>query len=387
VALKVWLKDGHTIDVVRRSAETFSSATGIAVELQVVPEGEAHDWLVSGRERPDVVTVPYWYLDELIHRDALRPVDDLVADDRWSRFAPAVVGALSRGGRRWAVPHTLTGGLLSYRLDLLERHGQEPPRTSSDVLALARVLASRDGSVHGLVARASREFSSFETYSGWAWGHGHQLLPESGDPDPDVVQLVCADLISALRETGPADLTARDYAAVGELMQQGRAALLLDTSAWGFFLDDAARSRVAGRIGYAVLQGPVAPVQFLYAEGLGVTTWCSRPAEAAAFLDWRHCDDVVRLEVQEVGRLDLPRVDLEDVDWYRAEVDRRHLAGYMAAVRRSWEAADPAHAPARADFVERARDVMQAVAAVVEGRAPDVRTAWGTLAPREAPGR
>jgi multiple sugar transport system substrate-binding protein len=381
MTLKVWLKDGHTIEVVRRAVDGFTALTGIGVELLVVPEGEAHDRLLSGEERPDVVTVPYWYLDELVDRDLLRTLDDLVPAEDWGRFPPAAVGALTRGGSGWALPHTLTGGMLAYRTDLLERAGQPPPRTTGEALTLARSLGSPDGPVHGLVARGSAEFSSLETYAGWAWAHGHRLLPPTGEPSADVLQRATEDLVRTLRDTAPHDLTTRDYAAVGRLMQEGRALFLLDTSAWGFFLEDPAVSRVAGRLGYSVLHGPSAPVQFLYAEGLGITSWCSQPTEAAAFLTWRHSADVVRREVQEVGRLDLPRTDLWDADWYRDEVRRRSLEDYMGIVRRSWEAADPAHVAGRPDFVPQARRIMRAIVAVLERRAPDLTTALAAEAP------
>jgi ABC-type glycerol-3-phosphate transport system substrate-binding protein len=381
MSLRVWLKDGHTVEVVRRSADDFTALTGVDVELHVVPEGEAHDRLLSGEERPDVVTVPYWYLDELAGRDLLRPLDDFVPAGDWERFPSAAVGALSRGGARWALPHTLTGGMLAYRTDLLEQAGHEPPRTTSQVLTLARELGSSDGPVHGLVARGSVEFSSLETYAGWAWAHGHRLLPRTGEPDPDVLQRAVGDLVETLRDTAPPDLTTRDYGAVGRLMQEGRALFLVDTSAWGFFLEDPTVSRVAGRVGYSVLHGPAAPVQFLYAEGLGITTWCTRPTEAAAFLAWRHSADIVRREVEEVGRLDLPRTDLWDTDWYRHEVRRRLLEDYMAVVRRSWEAADPAHVATRPDFVAQARRIMRSIVAVLERRAPDLTAALAATAP------
>jgi multiple sugar transport system substrate-binding protein len=375
VSLHVRLKEGHTVEVIRRFADDFTATTGIELRLDIVPEGRAHDDLFEAG--PDVVTVPFWYLDELVERGALRPVTELVPAHGlgWEQFAPAAVAALTRQGQRWAVPHTLTGGVLSYRTDLLEEIGLDPPATTLDVVRIARSIAAVRADQYGLVGRATAEFSSLETYAGWAWANGIKLLPDRGDPDPAQVEAAVGDLVATLRETGPADLTGRSYAQVGDLMLAGRAAQLFDTSAWGYFFDDPAVSPVAGRIGYTTIRGSTAPAQFLYAEGLGITSWSTRADEAARFLAWRHSPPIVEREVRVVGRVDLPRLDIWDMDWYAADVTRRGLTAYLAVVRRAWEEADMEHVAKRPDFVAQARALMRAIAATVAGRSPDVAAA------------
>jgi hypothetical protein len=174
---------------------------------------------------------------------------------------------------------------------------------------------------------------------------------------------------------GPADLVRRPYAAVGDLVLEGRAAQLFDTSAWGFFFEDATVSSVAGRMGYTPVRGPVAAAQFLYAEGLGVTAWTPEPDAAAAFVAWRQSLPVLEKEVREVGRLDLPRTDLWAAEWFGTEVARRRLGPYMEVVRRSWEEAETEHVAARPDFVVQARALMGAISGTVAGQHEDLRTA------------
>lgn len=154
--LKVWLKAGHTVAIIDQLRAGFEEATGIELDVRVVPESTAHDRLVAGSERPDVVTVPFWYLDELLARDVLREavdLDDLV-------FPQVPLDALSRDGVRYAVPHTFTGGMLTYRKDVLDGAGIEPPTSPDEVLAAARLLGEKGWS---LAARANRQFSSLET--------------------------------------------------------------------------------------------------------------------------------------------------------------------------------------------------------------------------------
>lgn len=377
MTLTVWLKAGHTVEVIQRSAAAFYEATGVDVNLSVIPEGSAHDALVTGESRPDVVTVPYWYLDELLDKNVLCPLDELLPANgvAWQEFVSVAVDALSRGGLHWAVPHTLTGGVLSFRKDLFESAGLESPKTLDDVTRAARLLGTSATPSYGLVARASAEFSSLETYAGWAWARGIRVLPESGNPDPATVGKGVSDLVEVLRETAPPKLSLRSYAQVGELVAQGRAAQLFDTSAWAFFFENPQLSTVAGRMGYTTIRGPSAPAQFLYAEGLGITSWSRYPEEAAAFIAWRHSDRIIRAEAEDLGRFDLPRADLWATDWYRDAVARRSLEAYLEVVRRSWEEADCAHFVARADFVPAARAVMRAIAGVVDRRFADLTVA------------
>ena len=58
--LRVRLKDGYTIEVIKRHLPEFVEATGIAVDLEVVDERAAHDAFAAphdGAPRPDVTTV------------------------------------------------------------------------------------------------------------------------------------------------------------------------------------------------------------------------------------------------------------------------------------------------------------------------------------------
>ncbi|MEC4630632.1 hypothetical protein VSS86_23155, partial [Bacillus safensis] len=66
--------------------------------------------------------------------------------------------------------------------------------------------------------------------------------------------------------------------------------------------------------------GAEAPAQFLYAEGLAVTAWCDQPDAATEFLRWRHSEPVLRAEVEQVGRIDIPRLDMREHDWFDAYV-------------------------------------------------------------------
>lgn len=360
--LRVWLKAGHTVEIIRRMLPQFEAETGIAVDISVVPEAEAHDALISGVSRPDVITAPFWYLDELRDAGIVVPTALAELDIQGASFVPLAVAALSRGGELYAVPHTLTGGMLSYRADQFARLGLEAPRTLRDVHD-AHIALGENG-LPGLVARCDGQFSSLETYAGWAAARSIKLLPNDGLPGVNDLVAAVNDVVSLLRPRGP-QLADLDYAGVGELVVNERAGMIFDTSAWVFRFEDDA-SPVRGRMGYAVI-GEAEPAQFLYAEGLALTAWCAEPEAARRFIRWRHSDEVLRAEVEQIGRIDLPREDLRSREWFTEYVRNRSLSDCLASIDVSWQSGDLHHVALRADFVPRAREMMRAISGVIRG--------------------
>lgn len=368
--LRVWLKAGHTVEIIRRLLPKFRASTGIEVALEVVPEGVAHDALVQGSSLADVVTVPFWYLEELRAAAILLPVatDDVGLDE--SAFVPHALRALRRDGLLWAVPHTLTGGMLAYRQDAFDAAGLGHPRSLIDVLDAHAVLRQRG---MGLVARCSGEFSSLETFSGWAAARGVRLLPDAGDPTFEGLRDGAGDLVEALAG-GPRDLAALDYAGVGNLVSDGEASHLFDTSAWAFQFEDP-KSPVRGLMGYTTV-GDARPAQFVYAEGLGITAGCRSEEAARKFIAWRHSEEVLHAEVHGVRRIDIPRADLREKDWYRDFVAATGLQECLRAVDESWSGIDFRHIPLRADFVEAARRLMGAISGTVSGKYASLAQAY-----------
>lgn len=368
-SLRVWLKAGHTVEIIRQLLPRFTAATGINVALSVVAEGVAHDALMEGPDVADVVTVPFWYLEELRDNGILRP---LSASDLGlaETVVPEALHALTRGGSLWAVPHTLTGGMLAYRRDLFDAAGLDRPQTLADVLASDALLRERG---LGLVVRCNREFSSLETFAGWAAAKGIRLLPDEGVPSLEDVQYGVGDLVQAMSGRGR-HLAMLDYAGVGDLVGAGSASHLFDTSAWAFQFEDPA-SPVRGLMGYTTVSASL-PAQFLYAEGLGITAGCRSEPAARKFIAWRHSEEVLRAEVEGVRRIDIPRTDLREKDWFREFVTSQGLQECLHAVDESWQRINSRHVALRPDYVEAARTLMGAISDTVAGRHASLAEAY-----------
>lgn len=358
--LAVWLKAGHTVEVIRRLLPEFTKHSGIDVELTVVPERTAHDSLVRREAPADVVTVPFWYLEELTALGMLRPLATDYFGVSAAAFAPRALQCLTREGSLWALPHTLTGGMLAYRQDVFEAEGLASPATLRDVLQAHRALGDK-----GLAVRCNTEFSSLETFAGWAAAKKIKLLPDSGSASLEDLQEGIGDLVEALK-TASGHLTTLDYAGVGGLVEKGAASLLFDTSAWSFQFE-APGSPVRGKMAYTGI-AERAPAQFLYAEGLGITAGSRNELAAREFIAWRHSERVLRAEVEGVRRIDIPRLDLRSKEWFADYVQSQRLSRCLTAVDQSWASTDDGHVARRTDFVAAARTLMQAISGTIAGQ-------------------
>lgn len=371
--LQVWLKAGHTVEIIRRLVPEFIESSGIDVDIRVVPEHTAHDSLVNGEARPDIVTVPYWYLDELNDLGILLPLSISDFEMEEAAFVPAALETLKRKGSIWAVPHTLTGGMLSYRRDVFEQHRIAPPKTLTEVLRSSELLEPHGG---GLAARCNEEFSSLETFAGWAAARGIKLLPNEGNPCREDVLHGIGDLVRALRANARV-LPSMDYAAMGDLIVKGLASQLFDTSAWAFQFE-APDSPVRGKMAYTTI-GDSAPAQFLYAEGLGITQWCTNSSAAHRFIAWRQSERVLRAEMEEVRRLDLPRQDLRRKEWFIHYIESQRLTEPLLGVDQSWSHIDLSHVAMRPDFVDASRRLMGAITGTITGHFASLDEAYDVI--------
>lgn len=372
MTLSVWIKDGYTVEVLKRRLDDAAAAVGTDIDLRVLDEVGAHDTFVEAARAgtpPDVVTVSFWYLPEYAANGWLRPIAEVDPAVDLEAYHPTALAAMHAGGELLAVPHTLIGGMLSARGDLLDAAGLALPEDPAALCSAAATLATPGRA--GLVARARPDFPSYGTFSGWAWSKGVALLED----EPGTVAAAIEDLVATLRTHGAPDAAAMDYIAAGDALRTGQAALAFDTSGWGNVLEDPSQSDVVGRMRYGVPRGPAAALQFPYSEGLAVTAASTRADLAARLLAWRHDPATLTREALEQGRVDFPRRDLRAWPDIAEAAEARGLEGYLTALAAAWDAIELASFPLRPDFVDVGRKVMGPISAAVAGRVDDLAAA------------
>lgn len=154
-------------------ADKLSSAIprGNGPDLFIYQQDRIGDWADAGVIEP----LEFW-------------VDDALAD----RFAPHAVEAMAYGGSLWGLPVAEKSLALYYRTDLVAT----PPRTTDDVLALARELHPQ-----GKFAIA---YPNVDLYGHAAWLHGYggTILDGSGQlaiatPEAEAAMTFARELVTS----------------------------------------------------------------------------------------------------------------------------------------------------------------------------------------------
>ncbi|MDQ3588687.1 MAG: sugar ABC transporter substrate-binding protein [Actinomycetota bacterium] len=377
--LTLVLKEGYEIEAIQEYKEDFEKATGTTVEIEVYDEPTARQKFIldstSKTGAYDITSVSFWHLPEYQRAGYLEPLDQWVskARDPWldpEAIPGTAMDVMSVDGELYALPHTIISGMLFYRDDLFQQHGIKPPQTSADVLSAAKELKGTEPSISPFTGRGAPTFASLGTWLGWTWGYGAALYDDNMCPqatDPKFVQGM-SDLMTLMQDYGPEDAASLTFTQAGEKFSGGNAAMMFDTTGFGGIFEDPELSQVAGKVGYSLPEGPAGnPMQWTYLEGLGISAYSDNKELAWLFLQWRMSDETTRKEALELGRFDVPNLNVLESDAYAKAAKEKKISDYTQKLPQSWENITLDHWPFVPEFSRIGDTFMQQVSSAIAG--------------------
>jgi multiple sugar transport system substrate-binding protein len=261
------------VDSVQRHIAEFTAETGIEAIVRIVPSdlyfsNDIHH-LLEGEDAADVYTSGPVLLWEHIAAGYVEPLDDylanasdtfdaadffdaLIASNRWTgRFGdPLGKGPL------WEIPVNFEAYNLAYVPETLARLGVEPPGTWRQFFdAAAEVKARSRGAVQGFAQRGIQVWHTM--YTGYAtqfWTYGARDFDADGRcaiASPEGVAAT-TDFIDALRVAGPPDWLNQRWYELAMDFCADRYGFIVDSDHYIAFYEDAAKSAIKGRTGYAL---------------------------------------------------------------------------------------------------------------------------------------
>jgi ABC-type glycerol-3-phosphate transport system substrate-binding protein len=375
--LTLVLKEGYEIEAIQNYKEDFEKATGTTVEIEVYDEPTARQKFIldstSKTGAYDITSVSFWHLPEYERAGYLEPLDQWVSKARDPWLDPEAIpetakDVMSVDGQLYALPHTIIGGMLFYRDDLFQQHGINPPQTSAEVLSAAKELKGAEPSISPFTGRGAPTFASLGTWLGWTWGYGAALYDDNMCPqatDPKFVQGI-SDLMTLMQDYGPEDAASLTFTQAGEKFSGGNAAMMFDTTGFGGIFEDPELSQVAGKVGYSLPEGPAGnPMQWTYLEGLGISAYSDNKELAWLFLQWRMSDETTRKEALELGRFDVPNLNVLESDAYAKAAKEKGLTDYTEKLPQSWENITLDHWPFVPEFSKIGDTFMQQVSSAI----------------------
>jgi multiple sugar transport system substrate-binding protein len=336
----------------QKIVEVYQQETGRRVELRIFPfAGLLTQQINAIQNRSnafDIFQVNEGWTGQFYDNEWLIPLREVDSGFEWD---PQVISydavgrwdakqrITSEDGEPLALPMNGNIHVFTYRKDIYDKLGLEPPATFDDAVANGR-RAQAEGLVkYGYTSRGQGDIGGYAAtfdfgpllhgYGGdWFVAPGEDWTPRINDAAGQAAMEKFLELLSL----GPAQPQSIGQVEMQSLMQSGEALQAHMVTATAFPLDDPKGSRVVDKIGYAVVPaggaGVVAPMSGTWVLGIPTGLPEDRQQAAMHFLDWLMSKDA-QMRWAELGNT----VTRQDV--YESDLAEEKRFRYMAAVAAS----------------------------------------------------
>ncbi len=255
---------GQEADVCKQGAEAWAKKSGHTVELMSVPTdagqqlAQFQQLLAAGSADLDVVRIDVvWPGIVANHFIDLKP--HFPAELLQQHFQP-IVENNTVNGKLVAIPWFTDAGLLYYRKDLLEKHGQKPPTTWQELAQVARtVLAAEKKAGNDKLVGFVFQGKAYEglTCNALEWidsFRGGTIVDSSGKVtvnNPKAVEAINF-MASLIGDVAPKGVLAYEEEGARGVFQKGDA-IFMRNWPYAWSLANAKDSPIAGKVGVMAL--------------------------------------------------------------------------------------------------------------------------------------
>lgn len=299
--LSVWLaNDPGFTDVIQQKLPEFEALTGIKVKFDTMHVNNYRTRLpveLAARSNSfDVMnsfgiidgkkfSMAGWYedLDKYLKDRSLTSSDFMIKD-----FLKGSDKLMYINNKRVIIPYMMQTLLLFYRKDLFKEAGIKVPATFKQLEEAAAKLNQPDKGVYGIGMRG-RGYEMTSPFASFLYGMGGSWLDDKGNPSINTKQALAAfELYGRLcSKYGPPGIVNWGWTQVTEGISQGRVAMTIDINNLAPSLEDPNTSKVAGKVGYAVVPaGPAGPKPFIGGMGFAISSYAEHKKEAWLFIQW-----------------------------------------------------------------------------------------------------
>ncbi|MEO8751647.1 MAG: sugar ABC transporter substrate-binding protein [Casimicrobiaceae bacterium] len=288
-------------DLLTRYHKEFEDLTGITVGSESAPEQQQRQKVViefnSGNTSFDVLEFAYAVQKRLLGKaNWMVDVRPLVADK--SVTEPAFSFAnFSKGGMEWAtqpdgridsVPFNIDPWVLYYNKELFDAKNVAYPKNFAEIVDAAARLNDPAKGVSGFVARGLKN-ANVPVWVSFLLGYGGGFVDRNGKLLTDTPEAIDGAKMyqTLLTKYGPPGVAGFNWNESQSLFAQGRAAMWLDGIGFAAPLEDPAKSRIVGKVGYGVMPpGPKQQVSAMYANGHGISAFSKKKMASWLYVQW-----------------------------------------------------------------------------------------------------
>ena len=301
----------------------FEALTGIKLVAETYPEDQFRAKvlveLTSGAGTIDVfMSMPAQEGLKYMRAGWLQPVDEMLKnpaltapDYNWNDFLEKTREAMVVEGKLVGPPIQVENSSLMYRKDVFAKYNVKVPTTLDELEAAAKALNGKamtdDGQPgFGIVARGKRAAATSQ-FAAYLHAEGGEWLSPSREPmfnNEDGIRAL--ELYGRLlRQYGPPGSENNHWYEASSIFSQGKAAMYTDANSLFPVIEDAQKSKVVGRVGYALFpRGPKGQYgSTVAAWGLAMPKNSKNQKAAWLFMQWATAREQVLAVQSEKGVL------------------------------------------------------------------------------------
>ena len=283
----------------------FTAQTGIKVERDKMQYLRMKDKQVLEMGKPqgdyDIITYVVMWKTEYVAKNLLMPLEPFFANkaladpgydmkDLITAYYENIglVGGPKMylpgpGAKLYGIPYGAETSILAYRKDILEKYNLKVPGTYDELLGQARIIKAKEAGVGGITSRGQ---TGHQVTAAWLF----HLTPYGGEVfDKDwraafhkEPAIKAAEVLKEIVDNGPPGIPSFGFGEMQNAFLQGQAAFYLDSIAIFGPVQDQTKSKVAGKVGYAI--HPKAARYSGETGGLGMAIPKNAKNKDAAFL-------------------------------------------------------------------------------------------------------
>ena len=313
--LTMAINSGVEGDALKQAARDYETQTGVHIDIAEFPyanlfEKELID-LNSRTGAYDLVMLDDPWFPKFASLEALTDLTPLLQkrgrqkpDDDFVASSLALCRQPFQSGTLLALPYVGNSQLFFYRKDLFQKHNLKEPATWDDVLAAAKTISEQEangapsgGKVYGYVMRAAQGNAAVADFMPIFWAFGGEMFAPDGQPTVNTAEGVAAlKFMIELGKYSPPGYASFNADEVGAHLLQGTAAMSINWPAWISSFNDAAKSKVIGKMEFGQMPGAKNPGRAEIGNWLIAIPRESKNADAATdFLLWATSAEQMKL--------------------------------------------------------------------------------------------
>lgn len=288
-------------DLLTKYEKEFTDLTGIKVSSEMAPEQQQRQKLVielsSGKPSFDVCHISYhvqkrqferagWLADlSKFMKDPTLTGADLVESDF---SAAGLLYAKNDKGEMHSLPWSVDYFIIYWNKDLFAKKNLTFPTTLDELVKTAEALTDPKEGTFGFVCRGLRN-ANLPPYMNLLLAHGGDALDAKGNLATDSAEAIAAAKMyqTLLTKYGPPGAAGFNWMECQAAFMQGKVGMWLDGVGFAPPLEDPTKSRIVGKVGYAVVPaGPKAQASCTYGDGIAVTETSTKKEAAYLYCQW-----------------------------------------------------------------------------------------------------